>query len=372
MVEVKLHDIGEGMHEAEILSFLVETGEAVKNDAPLVEVQTDKMTAELTAPSAGVVSHIEANVGDVIEVGDTILKIDDSNGVEAQRNEHPQEAQKATLEVLSPPPTRRVLATPYTRKIARDHEIDIEQVKGTGSAGRVTDEDVYAYIEEISVPEETFPETKPSPEQRTAPVQHPGAGLHTQETRSFITAPSAVHSEEVDVTYLLRISEPLNISFNSFFIKGIQVALQDYPSLNARVDESEGKVYLSSECHFEVSHPVYETKVIQNVEQSSIRDIEDGLAKDHLKSGATFTIHHLENANEVVPAAIHGSQAGGAIISPIHEKAMVYNQEITTRSMVNVTLTFDTRAVTGLTALAFSRRVKQLLENPNLMLLELI
>ncbi|AXF57028.1 2-oxo acid dehydrogenase subunit E2 [Salicibibacter kimchii] len=378
MVDVKLHDIGEGMHEAEVLRFLVDTGESVETDAPLVEIQTDKMTAELTAPSKGVVSNIEANVGDVIEVGDTILKIDEPGEALNETPEPVASSKEPTpsfgesLQQKSPAPPWK-LASPYTRKIARDNDVDMAQVGGTGPAGRVMDEDVYNYIKQATTPQmDTSHTTSSSNDTVTNTKQEPTAERQIREILPLTQTPSGIHTEEMDFTKLLKLEKEWGISLHSFIIKAAQVALKAYPSLNALIDEAEAKVHFASDCHISVTQPHMEPKVIPNVDQSSILNIEKPSSNGEHDRNYTFAIHHLENESDIGSISDEDPQTGMLFFSPVQEKAAVYHQEITVRSMADTTLLFDPRAVTGLTAIAFCRRLKQFIENPNLLTLELI
>ena len=128
MVEVKLHDIGEGMTEGEIVNYLVKVGDRVSTDQPLVEVQTDKMTAELPSPCAGTIREIIVAPGETVQVGTSLIYL------EADRNQQITETKRTTIEKGFNPitnPNKRVLAAPYTRKIARDNNIDIAEVQAT-------------------------------------------------------------------------------------------------------------------------------------------------------------------------------------------------------------------------------------------------
>ena len=138
MVEVKLHDIGEGMTEASITCFLVKAGDIVQADDPLVEVQTDKMTAEIPAPRSGVVKQILLNAGEMVKVGTTLLILEEG---------------EAGSQTVKPELPVRILASPHTRKIARENKVNITEVTGTGPAGRITDEDVHAFLKAANASE---------------------------------------------------------------------------------------------------------------------------------------------------------------------------------------------------------------------------
>lgn len=387
MVDVKLHDIGEGMHEAEILQFLVQTGDIVKNDAPLVEIQTDKMTAELTAPAAGTVTSIEVAVGDTVEVGDTILKIGEAEGEKEsppQDNSNPSEEAPEPVTTGAPSreeemfttsttsPMRRVLAAPYTRKIARDHDIDIEKVQGTGPAGRVLDEDVYAYINESKNTESLAKfqtekdsgtkQIQDSPEEKTPQ-------MHTKEQRPFLHVSSALHSTSVDIQTLKEMCQQLDISLVAFLTKGVQIALKEYPQLNARINEEDKMVDYLTEYHLDVRRDSHVCTIL-DVNHQSLQHIEQQLSSVTRTEHYTFSIS-LTDSNSDLSNHMEGL-AAALLVYPEEERPAVYKGAIEVRRFMDMSLFFDTRAVQAFEAATFLNRIKQLLENPNLLLVELV
>ena len=139
MVEVKLHDIGEGMTEGTIVSYFAREGDEVKRDQPIIELQTEKMVTELSAPVAGTISKIHIEEGKTIPVGTTILEIQTSNSVKNE-SENKTEAKQETV---SGP--KRIKAAPFTRKVARELGVDIDAITGTGKDGRITVKDVESF-----------------------------------------------------------------------------------------------------------------------------------------------------------------------------------------------------------------------------------
>ncbi|WP_353625867.1 biotin/lipoyl-containing protein [Bacillus sp. JCM 19041] len=181
MIEVKLHDIGEGMSEGEILHYFIKVGDTVKMDQPLVEVQTDKVAAELSAPKAGTVKEILAEPGETVKVGTTLVVLEEEGAnnsfspksVQFDRSETKErktekKPQPAAVTKDERAQLRRVLAAPYTRKIARENEINIEEVVGTGPNGRVVDQDLYAILEGIKQPSKQKEPEKLMPELRSS------------------------------------------------------------------------------------------------------------------------------------------------------------------------------------------------------------
>ncbi|WP_018924322.1 2-oxo acid dehydrogenase subunit E2 [Salsuginibacillus kocurii] len=412
MIEVKLHDIGEGMHEAEILHFFVKPGDTIKNDEPLVEVQTDKMNAELPAPSAGIIKEINAEIGDVVEVGETILSID--NGSEQGRTHKEKEqagvaASAATIEADSPPamtqmvtPPRknRVLAAPFTRKIARDHQVDIEEIEGSGPAGRVVDQDVYDYIDQqlnqpststqtpanqVSEPATSAAERSPAEPAGTTAVEPQSAG------GSFSLLSHFSYFTEADVTPLLALKEKLHeehgleLSVQSFFIKALQITSNRYPALQSKQHSSGEEnascqpvtVGLMTEVGDNIKLPVL--KEVQNMSISMInRKLE--AASNQAKTEEveeskhiTFAINNVDPEHSPASPALLG-YAKGKVISfhPIKEKPAVHQGEIKIRRLMDITLTFDQRQTSGSEASTAVNYFVQLIEDPNLLLVELM
>jgi len=170
--EFKLPDLGEGIHEGEIVSVLVSAGDQVEEDQPILEVETDKATVEIPSPFGGTVQEIRVQKGDLVQVGDVLFVFNGADGAEAPSEEEksPAEAEAVEEKGAAPPkeeppreekpperaPRREgpVPASPATRRLARELGVDLQQVPGSGPAGRVTSEDVRQFAEREEEPEE--------------------------------------------------------------------------------------------------------------------------------------------------------------------------------------------------------------------------
>ncbi|MDM5197748.1 dihydrolipoamide acetyltransferase family protein [Fictibacillus enclensis] len=413
MVEVKLHDIGEGMHEGEILHFFVKTGDVVSIDQPLVEVQTDKVTAELPSPVAGKVTDILVKEGETVTVGTVLLCLESEGAsavpqtpksqeplMEAGADSSPSSGQ-ASLAMLN----KRVLAAPYTRKVARDHGVDIEQITGTGPAGRITEEDVLRFVNgtETSIRKEkpvapTINKELPAGETEEIPFRGRRKQIAKKMTQSLFTIPHVTHFEEVDMTNVLELKKQLKmldpdkskgfaISVASFFIKAIQLALADFPVFNSKLDEEKEVIRLEKQVNIGIATDAEDgliVPVIKNVERRSIKDINRDMKKKITKAkegtltredltGGTFTISNVGplgsmgatpiiNAPEVALMAFHKTK----------KMPVVIHDEIQIRSVMNVSMSFDHRVADGAMAVQFTNRFKELIENPSVMVLELI
>lgn len=447
MTDVKLHDIGEGMTEAEILRFFVKVGDTVKVDEPLLEVQTDKMTAELPSPAAGTVTAIKAETGDIVEVGSTIIVLDGQQGATASSGNTPQMSKESSPSEKKTTTMRisrmeRVLAAPYTRKVARDHDVDIEEIKGTGPDGRVTENDVFGFVDSPETGAAPEPQTKSSIERtiaspaarklarergldlneiqardplgrvrtedvkshkeqmpaeapETIPFRGRRKAIANKMAQSMYTIPHVTHFDEVDVTDLftvkksLKTSDPAkNVSAAAFFIKALQKALKEVPIFNAKLDEENEVIRLEKTYNIGLATDTEEgliVPVIHHVEQLSLLGIHNEMktliqkAKDNQlraadMSGGTFTISNVGPLGSTGATPIINYPEVGLMAFHKTKKMPVVrgDDEIVIRQMMNVSMTFDHRVADGAKAVAFTNTFIRYIENPNLLLVELV
>lgn len=428
MVEVKLHDIGEGMTEGDILTYFIKEGDQVEEDQPIVELQTEKMVTELTAPAKGVISEILIDEGKTIPVGTTILVIDaeDSSGNEKpndnkQKNNVTSESkqekiskkpapenEKLTENKISGP--NRVKAAPFTRKMARELNVDIELIEGTGKSGRVTVEDVkhFAQHEESAATTFTTEEKLPQKNSTYKKMDHqlieveedaeiiPFKGRRKQIAKkmatSLYTIPHVHHFEEIDMTNVMEfrneLKQEVNISVVAFFIKALAVSLKEYPIFNAKLDEEKEQIKLEKRVHMGLATDTEEgliVPVLRNADAKSMRQIHVEMkeltkkAKENkltLKemTGSTFTISNVGPMGSTGATPIINYPETGLMAFHKTKKMPVVNEndEIVIRSMMNVTLTFDHRVTDGGSAVAFTNRFKELIENPRLLMVKLV
>lgn len=396
MIEVKLHDIGEGMTEGEILAYFVKVGDQVLPDQPLVEVQTDKMTAELPSPTAGTVKEILVTEGTNVEVGTTLLIIESSGtkSVQQKVENTPMNRNSRTIKKVDREngPKRLILAAPYTRKIARELGIDIEDIHGTGPAGRVTDEDVYRYVNQPEPVEENKNDIQPTiAEVEEIPFNGRRKQIASLMSKSLYTIPHVTHFEEVDMTNLLDSKKQLNeagvnISVAAFFIKAIQLSLAKYPIFNSVLDEEKGVIKLKKEYNIGIAVDAKEgliVPVIRHVEQKTLSNIHAEM-KDYIEkaqnntltkhdiSDGTFTISNVGPLGGIgATPIINYPQTALIAFHKTKKKPVVVNDEIVIRSIMNLSMSFDHRVADGATAVGFTNYFVQLLEQPTRMLLEL-
>ncbi len=397
-MEVKLHDIGEGMTEANVNHFLVKAGDTVKADQPLVEVQTDKMTAEIPAPFSGRIKELKVGEGETIPVGTTVLLMEKEDGM-PEAVTQPKKPQGIRA--------RRVLASPYTRKIARENGVDLDEVTGSGAGGRILDEDVYTFLQKDtgSQPEEPIraeealevQEVQPdaaAKDTSTIPFRGRRKQIASKMTHSLRTIAHCTHFEEIDVTNLLEWKETMksrgqSISMGAYFIKVISICLKEFPLFNAELDEKNECVHLKREHHIGLATDTEEgliVPVIRNVEAKSMKIIYQEMKELTRKAqenrltvkemtGGTFTVSNVGPLNGSIGATpiINEPETGLLAFHKTKKRPMVNeNDEIVIRSMMNVSMSFDHRVADGGTAVRFTNRLRDLIEEPQTLLLELI
>ncbi|PIC56271.1 dihydrolipoyllysine acetyltransferase [Sporosarcina sp. P12(2017)] len=417
MLEVKLHDIGEGMTEAEILHYFVKPGDSVVADQALVEVQTDKMVAELPSPATGIVRELLVDATSTVEVGTTILLIEAENRsgraehVAATTTAEAVPANNATHVATKFKGPHRVMAAPYTRKIARENGVDITLVSGTGPAGRILEQDVYHFMETVNsqisasqetVATDTVQPAPPSPAAKAATVSTeaeiiPFTGIRKQiakkMTQSLTTIPHVTHFEEIDMTNLLALRQELkadgvSVSAVAFFIKALVVALKEFPVFNAKLDEENGVIILEKEYHIGLA--VDSTlglivPVLKNAHKKTLLEVHTEMKELNEKArlgtlsgnemrGGTMTITNVGplGSTGATPIINHPETAIIAFHKTKKCAVVTDDDEIVIRSIMNISMSFDHRVTDGATAVAFTNRFAELIENPKKLWLELI
>ena len=243
-VKFCLPDIGEGVTEAEIIRWLVKEGEKIEENQPVLEVQTDKAVVELPAPAGGKIMRLKWTEGQVVPVGEVLYELEEDETV--ARPVAPQKKKK-----------KRVLATPSTRRLAREHGVDINEIKGTGEHGRVTKEDVLRHVNrnkerpvsgilppKVEVPTQEVVEEDLSPTRRVI-----GDRLLYSVTRK----PHATHFDELSADGLVRWYEQQKqasandpslpkLTYMAVLAKLVAVTLKHHPRFNAHYDEENQRI----------------------------------------------------------------------------------------------------------------------------------
>ncbi|MBK5481756.1 2-oxo acid dehydrogenase subunit E2 [Peribacillus sp. TH16] len=425
MVEFKLPDVGEGMHEGEIIKWLIKEGESVTQDQPIVEVQTDKVNAELTAPATGVVKEILFTEGDIVEVGTTIFTIQEENDISVPETfvieKEPPVMQPADVKVNSEDITSkphleatRVLATPYVRQMAREMKVDIQQVKGSGPAGRIIESDLQQFIEnnqfkqandnnnndnnilQDATPIETVQEKvmEKGLEERIL-LKGIRKKIAEHMVKSVSTIPHVTHVDELEMDRLKELKDQLKtysdnkdikLTFLPFFVKAIVIALKEFKTLNASIDEKTNEMVLKNYYHIGIATNTNDgliVPVIKNADQKTIFQLADEIRQMAIQAregklsleqitGSTFTISNVGPIGGLhATPIINYPEAAILALHKMEPRMVVRDLEGVIRLMMNMSLSFDHRLIDGVTAVRFTNRIKELLENPILLVVEM-
>lgn len=424
----KMPDIGEGLTEGEIGKWLVQEGDQVKENDPLVEVLTEKVNVEIPSPFGGTVLKLLAEEGEVVEVGEPIVVIgEEGEAVEeaepaeaeveveqaGEAEAAPEEAPEREEQEEAPaekPVTEKVLATPAVRRLARELEVDLGQVEGTGPRGRVTEEDVRSFAEEAKVevpaPPEVEAEAAPAeaeavPEEKEELVERrPIKGIRRTISermhRSKTTAAHFTYVEEVDVTELVSLRERLKewaeergarLTYLPFICKALVEAFQDHPTLNATVDWEKEELLVKRYYNLGIATATgagLVVPVVKGVDQKSIlrlaREIEElsekarnqELSLDQVRD-STFTITSLGAAGGVLATPIINVPEVAILgIHKIAKRPVVRDGQVVVRDMMNVSLSFDHRLIDGHVGAAFTQTLVRYLEDPGVLFMEML
>ena len=409
--EFKLPDLGEGIAEGEIVKWLVSEGDAIKEDQPMVEVMTDKATVQIPSPVSGKIGKILAKEGDTVKVGATVVVLDSEvehrTSATAEQKTMPASPTQ-TQQISSIPDTGRYVATPATRKLARELNVEIAKIRGTGPAGRITDEDVRqaASVRQESKPGPAMVPVQPAAQQPVAapsgareermPIRGIRKRIAERMTKSLQSSAQVTHIDEVDFTQLGALREKLKpvaeskgvkLTYMPFIMKAAVSALRTFPFFNATIDDEKQEIvvkhYYNIGFASDTSNGLL-VPVVKDVDRKSIleiaKDIEDLSAKAREGKisleeiqGGTFTVTNIGTLGGTGSTPIINSPEVAIIgIHKIQKRPVVREGQIVIRDVANVALTFDHRLVDGADAARFTSKIIEILENPGLLLLDRI
>jgi pyruvate dehydrogenase E2 component (dihydrolipoamide acetyltransferase) len=412
--EFKLPDIGEGVVEGEIVKWLVKDGDAVAEDQPLVEVMTDKATVTIPSPKKGRVVQTHGKEGEIAQVHHVLVTLEVDGGASASPTPSaappkPAEAPRAAASGNGSAVASKVLATPGTRRMAREHGIDLSHVEGSGPQGRVTKSDVAALISSGTGAVAVGPPVAArAPMPRPPPLASNGAdqrvplkGLRKRiaekMVRSKFTAPHFTFVEEMDCTELVRVRTRINeslaaagdarkLSFLPFICKALVAALRRYPSLNANMDEATQDLIVRHAYNFGIAAATEEgltVPVVKDVDRLSVADLGAeiarlaGAARDRrLKveelSGGTFTITSLgQKGGLLATPIINHPEVAILGVHKMRPRPVVVDGQVMVREMMYLSLSFDHRVIDGSVGADFTYELIRYLERPELLFLEL-
>lgn len=400
VTEFKFPDVGEGITEGRIKTWLVKVGDRIEEDDNMAQVETDKAIVDMPSPAEGTVLEIKVDEGEKVQVGEVMIVIGEE-GEEApvstpeEKEEKPPEEEKAKEPQKEEAPKGKVFALPKVRKLAKDLGVDISSVSGTGPKGRITEEDVKKASE--------AKEEKPKKKAKKFVMKmnydfyghisyKPYTGLREvigkrMETSKF-TIPHAAAMEDVDVSDLWDLRKGMNeemkekgerLTFMPFIIKAVQKSLLKHPSLNAMLDEENEEIVIKEYYNIGVATDTKDgliVPVVKRVETKGLSEIQKDmdnlidLSRDRTIDladlrGGTFTISNYGAIGGIygVPV-INFPEAAILGVGRIREEPRVLDGEIVPRRIMGIVVAFDHRIIDGAEVARFMNTLKDYLEHP--------
>jgi len=393
--EFRLPDLGSGLQEGQIVSWLVDVGQDVTTSDNLCEVETEKAVIEIPVPYAGTVLELRAAAGDAVEVGSVIAVIGESGEhvdssasaapepVAAPGEPAPQSELPATQPATST--TGRVRAMPSIRRIAKEHGIELTTVQGSGRHGRITRKDILAILDARQAPAQmAAPQAADTAEtSRFEPFSMIRKTISERLSQSWREIPHVFTRLEIDATRLMVVRKALieeldtRIPLEAILVKACLPALKEFPHFNATV--VDGGIELHS--HYNIglaadTETGLVVPVLKDADRLSLRETVSALldllpraverkATPEELSGATFTVNNIGAlgnlmGTSIIPLGTTSILSVGRAV----EKPVARDGNIEISPMLEVTLSFDHRAIDGGLAQRFMARIRENLEEP--------
>lgn len=415
MIEIKVPTVGESISEVTLLKWNKKDGDYVERDEVIAELESEKATFEVNAEKAGVIKLGDIKEGDTIKIGDLLASIDETaKKTEKTTDDGPKTTEKTTDDgpqttekpesdkvaekkqaVASAAPVtavpNEIKASPVASAIIADKKVDVKTVTPTGTAGKILKEDVLAALSNPG--KKAFAGTELN--SRNVRVEKM-SNLRKTISRRLVEAKNTTAMlttfNEVDMGPIMEIRTKykdkfkeihgVGLGFMSFFAKACAVALAEWPSVNAYIDGDQLVYHDYADISIAVSTPRGLTvPVMRNVESMSMADVERkvvelaGKARDSKLTtddltGGTFTITNGGVFGSLMSTPIINIPQSAILgMHKIQERAMVVNGQVVIRSMMYLALSYDHRIIDGRESVSFLVRVKELLENPEQLLI---
>jgi len=414
-IDIKVPELGESVVEATIIRWFKSEGDPVKIGEALVELETEKANFEVAAEKQGVLSKILKKDGEDVEVGDVLGSIEEGKAGDAAPAREAAKAPEPAPEPVKEAPKQETeeRVTPVAKRVAEENNVDVSRVQGTGPSGRVTKEDVEAYMaKESSQPAKEEPAKSPSTAVIQAPREAP-AILHISRdareervkmsrrrrtiARRMLEAAQTTAMlttfNEIDMGAVMDLRKRrkdafkekygVNLGLNSFFVKASIGALKAFPQVNAEIEGDD----MILKNYYDIGVAIGATEglvvpVLRNADSMSFADIEKKIkdyaqrAEDNALTleeimGGTFTITNGGVFGSLMSTPIlNPPQVGILGLHKIEERPTAANGEVKIRPMMYVALSYDHRIVDGREAVQFLVKIKELIEDPESLLLE--
>ncbi|MDE3235367.1 MAG: 2-oxoglutarate dehydrogenase complex dihydrolipoyllysine-residue succinyltransferase [Bacteroidota bacterium] len=393
MIDIKVPSVGESISEVTLLKWVKKEGEYVERDEVIAELESEKATFEVNAEKAGALKYLAAE-GDTILIGSVLAQIDETAEKPATAAVAPSDSKKASTVPSQAPVTsvpNDIKATPVASAIIADKKVDVKSIEPSGFGGKILKQDV---LEALSTPgKKAFAGT----ELFTRVVRKEKmSNLRKTISRRLVEAKNTTAMlttfNEVDMGRIMEIRKAhkdkfkeahgVNLGFMSFFAKACAIALSEWPTVNAYIDGDELVYHDYADISIAVSTPRGLTvPVIRNVESLSMADVERKVVELATKArDSKLTAEELQGGTfTITNGGVFGSLMSTPIINipqsailgmhKIQDRPMAVNGKVEIRPMMYLALSYDHRIIDGRESVSFLVRVKELLENPELLLI---
>ena len=394
-MELIVPTLGESITEATVSKWLKKVGDSFEADEPLVEIETDKITVEVPAPSAGSISEIKVEEGADVNIGGVLALLGDkksTNGSAANEKAEikdtpkvkPEEQKETTSSDVNQDNSK---LSPAVKKLVAENNLSADKISSSRSDGRLTKEDVFNFM--------NTPSTKKTPSTEREEVVKMSKIRKTIATRlkeSQNTAAILTTFNEVDMSEIMKVRESkkedfmerynVKLGFMSFFVKAVVTSLQEYPAVNAEIRD-DNIIYKN---HFDIGIAVGTEKglvvpVLKNADTMTFGDIEKNIVELSTKAkegsltmddltGGTFTISNGGVYGSMLSTPIINRPQSGILgMHNIQKRAVVVDDEIVIRPMMYLAFSYDHRIIDGKESVGFLVSIKNLLENPSKLIL---
>ncbi len=406
--EIRVPTLGESVAEATVGTWFKKAGDTVAADEILCELETDKVTVEVPAPAAGTLSEIVANEGDTVEPNGLLGNIEAGDGAAAAKSEAPKEEKKEEAKAEAPSDSKSekasgdMPASPSASKMMKENNVSADQVEGSGKRGQVLKGDVMAAITKgaPSEPSKAPAAPRAASSEADAPREERVKMTRLRQTiakrlkDAQNTAAMLTTYNEVDMTAVMEMRKKykdlfekkhgVKLGFMGFFAKAVTHALKEVPAVNAEIDGTD--IIYKNFCHIGVAVGTDKglvVPVVRDADQMSIAEIEkeignlgrkarDGKLGMADMTGGTFTISNGGVYGSLMSSPILNAPQSGILgMHKIQERPMAVNGQVVIRPMMYLALSYDHRIVDGKEAVTFLVRVKESLEDPQRLVLDL-
>ncbi|MDX1490030.1 MAG: 2-oxoglutarate dehydrogenase complex dihydrolipoyllysine-residue succinyltransferase [Pseudohongiellaceae bacterium] len=400
-IEIKAPQLPESVPDGTIATWHKQAGEAVKRDELLVDIETDKVVIEVVSPSDGVLKEIIKDSGDTIVSNEVIATVE--AGAAATAEPAPAAAEPETTKVAAPSPSAtessEPLLSPAAKKIAEENGVNIAAVKGTGKDGRITKEDVVAHIANPPAAQTAAPQATVDASTGRVEERVPMSRLRAKVAERLLDASQSTAMlttfNEVDMAPVMELRskykdlfekshDGVRLGFMSFFVRASIEALKRFPAVNASIDGNDIVYHGYQDIGVAVSSPRgLVVPVLRNADHMSLAKIESQIREYGQKAqGGKLSIDEMTGGTFTISnGGVFGSLLSTPILNPpqtailgmhkIQERPMAINGEVKIRPMMYLALSYDHRMIDGKEAVQFLVTIKELLEDPARILLEI-